>query len=121
MELNDEGPPFYDVNGNRVITAGDALTVIVGLTNLAITGAGEGEQVAPLAPPAGGKPDDGGLNAQLVNDLGGADAGSDKIVDVPSVDPISDDLVALIAAEQDSDDDDDDALAAVDAAMADLL
>jgi hypothetical protein len=48
--------------------------------------------------------------------------GPAKIVDASVIDPVSDDVIDLIAAEQDSSEEEDDTLTdAVDAAMADLL
>jgi VCBS repeat-containing protein len=117
----DSGPNFYDVNGNQSITANDAIIVINELSRLSV-GSPSGEQVPVLVDPSVDSGTDLGVSA--VEQAGPANvADPSKVVDVSSEAdaPVSDDLVDLIAADRDSEKDEDQAIAALDAAMADLL
>jgi len=117
----DMGPNFYDVNGNLSITANDAIIVINELSRVS-NGSPSGEQVSALVDPA----DDSGtdLAVSIAEPTSpGIVADPLKIVDASSVtdSPVADDLLDLIAADRDSEQDGEQAIAALDAAMADLL
>ncbi len=108
----DRGPNFYDVNGNQSITALDAGNVINELSRLNAIGA-LGEQVAPETTGT----DLAATTEDRMSSIGASDAL--KVVDASL--PVSSDVVDLIAEDRESDKDQDDTIAALDAAMADLL
>ncbi len=115
MLETDRGPNFYDVNGNQLISAADALRVINQIARESRE-SGLSEQVRqPLSDDV--SKDDATAPADVVApiDL----IGPAKIVDVSS--PVSMDVVDLIASDRDADDEDESIVAAIDAAMADLL
>jgi VCBS repeat-containing protein len=115
---NDRGPNFYDVNGNQQITAGDALVVINELSRINNSANVGSEQVLPLTDEkidvvAGSSV----VEVNSPEDLSSAD----KILDTASLDPVSDDVLDLIASDRDHEDDEDNGNDALDAAFALLL
>ncbi len=112
----DRGPNYYDVSGNQQITAADALRVINEIARQ-IGGGIEAEQVPQQAVLDHSSADDESAAADAIApiDL----IGPDKIVDVSGL--VSVDVVDLIAGDRDADTDEETVVAAVDAAMADLL
>lgn len=113
----DRGPNFFDVSGNQSISAADALRVINELSRLNAGEGVNGEQVVPLS-------STGSAESESIvgTDIAPVDlVAPSKIVDVSSTAPVSTDVIDLIAAERESDSDEESSIAAVDAAMADLL
>ncbi len=111
----DSGPNFYDVNGNQFITANDALLVINQLSRVN-SGGSQAEQVAlPI------EPDVQGDESFIADSPAAIVSDPIKVVDASFTAPVSADLIDLIAEDRDSKRDEDSAIAALDAAMADLL
>ncbi len=113
----DVGPDFYDVNGNQFITTNDALLVI---NEISRQNAGEagfaGEQIAQ--PTRSGTD----LAASSTADMDPAIVSDAlKVVGTSLFEGVSADVVDLIAEDRENGDDQDKAIAAFDAAMADLL
>ncbi len=119
---SDRGPNYYDVSGNQVITASDALRVINSLG--AATVESEAEQIQPLlvlATPTAQSPN-------FADDRSGSDliatefAGPIKIFGATRSQGVSRDLIDTITPRQTVDEEAEDVVrAAIDAVMANLI
>ncbi|MCG8649358.1 MAG: Ig-like domain-containing protein, partial [Pirellulales bacterium] len=118
----DQGPNFFDVNGNQSISAVDAVVVINELARVASDlGRTAGEQVAttPIAQADSSETDLG--SKQPAADEPEVVADALKAVDATSVPEVASDVIDLIAEDRDDDKKSDESVAALDAAMADVL
>jgi hypothetical protein len=118
---SDRGPNYYDVSGNQVITASDALRVINSLG--AATVESEAEQMQPLlalATPTAESPN-------FADDRSGSDliatefAGPIKIVGATRSQRVSRDLIDTVNPRRTVDEEEDVVRAAIDAVMANLI
>ena len=114
----DVGPNFYDVNGNQLITAGDALLVI----NAIGESRAVAEQVVPdqalVTLPASRQAEPESVSPEAAPIVAAVD--TLKAVDADLPVPVAAELIDLIALDREEESDDD-AIAALDAAMAEVL
>ena len=117
----DSGPDFYDVNGNKIVSAADALAVINELAVQSSGGGIDAEQI-DQAPITDSDNDYRAISSEAPAMVGvSSDQQADKVYHSSAIESVvTDDLVDLIAADQESKGDGGQVQDAVDAAMADL-